>query len=313
MPRFLALALGCLAATAASCGDEAKPLPYGLACTGDAQCESKHCIAGYCSKLCSKLADCPSGSGIRFTCGEVEPNLVACLPNRVDNRPFTTGHDCSLDGKCAGGWKCMGALGGYRYCSPICENDHQCPTKMRCASVKAADADEGEPAEKRCMPRKFGHPCVIDDQCPNSGDACITDLKGKKYCSKACTPTSGGTCPVFAKCQDAGNGNMQCKYNAGYAYDTPGSYCDPCIYHDDLLEETGTCQAGGRCLRLSSYTNETACVLSCADTPCPDNSYWCTPTSKLCIPIVPGTDVDKNGNGSVLDPDELQVRGCHDQ
>jgi hypothetical protein len=296
MGRFtrssILLAVGVFVA-AASCGEDKKPTQYGYACTLDDECESKRCIDGFCSKTCTKLSDCPSGSGRIFVCGAIDAQTVACHPKRVDDREYGTGHDCSLDGKCGIGWKCMGPAGSAdRYCSPICESDKECLPTMRCASVKEGKKD----AEKRCVKRLFGHPCVINDQCGNADDLCITDSNGAKYCSKACEKTSAGTCPEFTKCQDAGNNKFQCKFKKGYAYKAEGDLCDPCIFHSDILAEEGTCKTGGICFRLSGYTNEAACALPCeTQAPSCPEGYGCTSSTQVCVPIAPGSNPPQIG------------------
>lgn len=308
-------------ATLVACGDDppAPPPPraYGLPCATADVCESKLCIDGRCSKLCSKFADCPPAGGKYFFCGQATPDTIACYP-RPDSyvdQPFTTGHDCSVDGKCAVGWRCMGLPGDKRTCSPLCESDKDCPPKLRCSSLVEGD----KPVEKRCMPRQWGHPCTIDDDCGGAEDLCITDKTGAKYCSKACAKNDPGTCPTFATCEDAGNSKLQCKHKAGIAYTKEGELCAPCIAHYEVttgstvtpIEEDGGCGTGGHCLRLSPYTNETACALPCAtdfeksctgDGDCTHRcvdtgggvkkcsycaqGFGCTKATSLCIPIM---------------------------
>jgi hypothetical protein len=295
-----------------------EPRAFGLPCTLDEDCEGKMCLDGHCSKVCSKQADCPPAAGKYFFCGTAKDDgTVACYPKQHDDRPFATGYDCSADGKCGIGWKCLGTPGEPdRFCSPECKNDKECSPKMRCAEVREGD----KAPEMRCVRRQWGHPCVIDDQCGGAIDLCITDSNGSKYCSKACEKDIASTCPQFAKCEDAGNGKLQCRHKQGYAYKADGDQCDPCSWHYEYqagtevvtVADAKACKTGGMCMRLSPYTNETACALPCAtDTDktctkdedcdsrncvtlqsgekrcgfCADN-FGCTNATKVCVPVV---------------------------
>ncbi len=301
MKRFSIFTLAIFGFIGCSGGDppKQKPRVFGLPCSLDDDCESKMCIDGHCSKVCTKQADCPPAAGKYFFCGTAkEDGTVACYPKQYDDRPFATGYDCSADGKCGIGWECLGVPGEPdRFCSPVCKNDKECPPKMRCAQIQAGD----KAAEMRCVRRQWGHPCVIDDQCGGAEDLCITDSNGAKYCSKACQKDKGGTCPVFAKCEDAGNNTLQCRHKKGYAYKAEGDQCDPCTWHyqyqsgKDVVQvsDSGGCKSGGLCIRLSPYTNETACALPCAeecsgDSDCSGNNTCRTLTAgggsqiKLC-------------------------------
>lgn len=276
MRRFPIFALAILGFFVVGCsgGDDTpppqEPRAFGLPCTLDDDCESKMCLDGHCSRVCAKASDCPPAAGKYFFCGTAKDDgTVACYPKQHDDRPFATGYNCSADGKCGIGWKCLGVPGEPdRFCSPECKNDKECPPTMRCASIQEGD----KAAEMRCVRRQWGHPCVIDDQCGGPNDLCITDANGAKYCSKACEKDKAGTCPVFAKCEDAGNGKLQCRHAKGYAYKTDGEQCDPCVWHYEVqsgndtlpVSDASGCKDGGLCIRLSPYTNETACALPCA-------------------------------------------------
>ena len=246
-------------------GNEAPDTPreYGGACDMDDDCRSKLCVDGFCSKLCRRLGDCepvrvdpdPSkpagtlggpckedqtcGRGstchlgkeclLAFDCGRVGEATIGCYPQQYDARPYTTGHDCSLDGICAQSYECMGQAGASdRFCSPTCDHDRQCPPHLRCARLSTT----GGKTERRCMLRRMGHPCDIDDQCwgtEASELGCVMDVNGNGYCSKTCSRSDPGTCPPFAKCEEAGGGRQMCKYKAGFAYTEGGTLCDPCI------------------------------------------------------------------------------------
>jgi hypothetical protein len=136
------------------------------------------------------------------------------------------------------------------------------------------------------MRRKFGHPCDIDDQCggPSKTESgCVLDTFGNGYCSKTCTKADQGTCPPYARCEDAGNGRLMCKYTVGFAYDATGKgagQCEPCIHHGEhsgkTLVEEHTCVEGGICLQLSPYSGEASCLAPCtADGKCADPSHGC--------------------------------------
>ena len=287
-----------------------EPLPYGFPCVQQSDCASALCIDGYCSKTCVAHKTCAAASGRRFYCGQATADTVACYPEQHQTADFATGYDCSVDGKCAVGWKCMGAAGGAdRFCSPLCTNDKQCPPSFRCAEIQVGDAAP----EKRCTRRAFGHPCVINDDCGGAEDLCITDKVGAKYCSKACSKTSASTCPPFSECQDAGNGAFQCKYKKGYAYTSAGTLCDPCLFHYDEVKgatispvtEPGRCVEGGACVRLSPYTNETICLTPCdpnrkeGETGCPEG-FGCTVEGEMCVPIMANPDYGQPGQPEVI-------------
>ncbi|MBW2732680.1 MAG: hypothetical protein JRH20_09825 [Deltaproteobacteria bacterium] len=305
----------------AACSDEATPEPpqpklYGVACVADDDCASSLCVDEFCSKRCSKLADCGPVTTFdpnteeqkthQFVCGLARETTVACYPKKVVDEDHATGYDCSVGGEmaCGIGWKCLGVEGSTdRYCSPLCQSDKECLPSQRCANVTFTR--EGEP-EMRCMERKFGHPCTIDDQCGEAADLCITDTNGNKYCSKDCE--GAGTCPEFAECVDAGNGKNQCKHKSGFTYAEDGGLCDPCIVHYQTPQETvtepGNCLEGGLCILLSPYTNETGCAAPCTgeactaeDPDCGDDGmkyscparYACTiGEPHICVPVVEG-------------------------
>ncbi|MCC6748267.1 MAG: hypothetical protein IT371_11450 [Deltaproteobacteria bacterium] len=310
---------------------DAGPAAYGLPCAKDEDCGSKLCVDKFCSRACRKQAECPPvrsdpnpskragtlggpcdpkdkscGPGLvcvaneclrAFDCGEVEPGKTSCYARRYDSRPYTMGHDCSIDGRCAQSYKCMGVPGDTeRYCAPACKTDQDCPAAFRCASAQTGN----RPAEKRCMRRQFGHPCAVEDQCGDAANLCIADVNQKKYCSKACVK-GGNTCPPFATCEDVGNGKLQCRHKAGYAFKPEAKLCEPCVAHYTLPEgnteftvaEEGGCVAGGFCLRLNSYSREDYCATPCdAEGKCPDG-YSCGKFSslgentKLCMKTKP--------------------------
>jgi hypothetical protein len=289
-------------------------LGYGRACASDEECTSKLCVDGFCSQICKRLSDCPTIAGQSFDCGTVaEIKKVACYPRQYRSEKYGLGYDCSLDETCGavGGVKytCVGMAGASdRYCTGPCKTDRECPPTFRCANVKIGNAAP----ERQCRRRQFCHPCAIDDQC-GTGNLCINDINGNKYCGKACTTTGIGTCPTYAKCEDAGNSTLQCKHRAGYCYkgfDYEGGLCDPCVAHGSMrgseadltIAEEGTCVKGGFCYLLSLYTMEAACITPCetGDT-CPSGDYYCfkgdgfgVPGSKLCVPSVYDTTLKFN-------------------
>lgn len=303
----------CVALGGAGCsdGDGTEPVnePKGLwrSCKAHEDCESKICVDGYCSKKCSALEDCPIVEKKEFFCGEAlpddKPGEAYCYPKQHDDREHATGYDCSAD-VCAVGWKCFGQVGSAdRYCSPKCKNDKQCPPKYRCASIKKG---AGKP-EKRCVRRQFGHPCLIDDQCGGPKDSCIKDKNGNRYCSKQCSK-GGDNCPDIARCEDAGNNNLQCRHKAGYAYTDQPKNCDPCVLHfqvrdgryNKFFTDADTC-GKGFCYNFSAYTRDNFCMMPCDSAGKCSGDFACVDFKslgkKVCIPVKPGT-TDR-------------LRGCH--
>lgn len=320
------------------------PQPYGAICESPEGCESGMCVDGYCSQLCKRLSDCPpvreapdpakaagtaggpckedgtcrkglmcvSGECLRaFDCGRVDEHTLACYARVYDTRSHTTGHNCSMDGLCGQTYTCIGApADADRYCSPTCEEDKQCPPEYRCARLTDYEGN----TQRRCMRRRFGHPCDIDDQCAGTSKSelgCVKDANGKGYCSKTCTPTDSGTCPPYTKCEEAGNGRTMCKFKAGYGYTDGGKLCDPCIHHGDVdgktAVEEGGCEQGGVCLMLSPYTGESSCLTPCGSGgTCPGDRKCFDVTipsaaSQLCAPWQPIPS----------QPNSITVAPCH--
>ncbi|MCA9668140.1 MAG: hypothetical protein KC503_21225 [Myxococcales bacterium] len=323
------------------------PRPYGGECTDDKDCESNMCIEGFCSKLCAAQTDCkslrvdpdpnkPKGSlggpcrdngscakGLEcysgeclrdFQCGKTaKDDQVACFARKYDDQPFTTGYDCSADGRCANGWKCIGTAGSRnRFCSPNCESDTECPPQFRCTEYAPSEAikDWEKKKDKRCMPRRIGHPCEIDDQCFSeiagvAHNFCVKDTKGNGYCTTECKANEPGTCPPFMKCEDAGNNKLRCRFKAAQAYPAAGAgkRCEPCISHgqqerDVLYFDIGQCAPGGLCFELSPYSRESVCLEPCpSDGMCPNADDRCTIADpKVCVP----TKIDPDTQSRVI-------------
>lgn len=289
------------------------PQGYGAACTKDDECESKLCVAEVCSKLCKRQLDCPTVENKPYECGEV-PTLkkVACYPRRYPTGKGGLGYDCTLDQTCGVGYKCMGQPGTTeRYCSRECSEDWDCPPRLRCSKTRTGK----DPAETKgwCRRRDFCHPCAIDDQC-GPDNLCITDINKNRYCGKSCS--GGGTCPSYAKCEDAGNGKQQCKHKAGYCYKNLASesdLCEPCFVHgwvgtptaDFAIAEDGICKKEGFCYLLSTYSMEAGCLMPCGsgDT-CPTSAknYACADLKSLggkyCVPTTIDPDSGQKIFGS---------------
>lgn len=308
---FIFTILTAMGTVACSGSEESKPdatslRAYGVQCGADEECESNLCVKyelkgaeqGVCSKACKRQTDCGSHLGQPFDCGEVAEKTVACYPRTYKTGDYVIGHDCSLDGKCAVGYICTGQPGDAdRYCAATCKNDMNCPPKYRCASMRVGKGK----TEQRCLLRKFCHPCVVDDQCGGEEDLCIKDKNGNGYCSKACSKTAAGTCPDYAKCEDAGNSKLQCRHKKGIcfkSFDKDGDLCDPCFAHgwksDNLdmltIAEDGICKTEGFCFLLDPKTGEAACIMPCGSgETCPDSTYACgtfdSLGGKFCIPI----------------------------
>lgn len=219
--------------------------------------------------------------------------------------PFTVGHNCSLDLKCAVGFRCLGPEGtADRYCSKTCESDRDCPPRYRCAQARVGNQPP-EP-DKWCRRRDFCHPCVIDEQCGTPPEnLCVRDDLGHGFCSKACPPTGVG-CPVWAKCENVGNKQLQCKPKRGTCFNPGGGgLCDNCTTFgwvnlangDFTLNEPGSCRGDGSCYMLSKTSTENVCITPCAaDGSCPPPSgsisYTCfelkSLAGKYCLPSPDG-------------------------
>jgi hypothetical protein len=306
-----------------------KPAGYGAACAQDADCESSLCVEGVCSKLCRQFVDCPTVSGKPFECGEVPThNKVACYPRRYAAAKHGIGYDCTLDNLCGVGFKCMGLEGTTdRYCSGKCKADWDCPPRYRCAAVRVGkDAPE---TEKWCRRREFCHPCAVDDQC-GPDNLCVADINGGRYCGKSCTKGGGGSCPAFAKCEEAGNGKLQCKHKKGYCWKGlafEGDLCEPCISHgwfptaeaDFTIAEEGPCKKEGFCYIFSSYVMEAGCIMPCgANDSCPSGGaieYACAKltslgSGKICTSDAQCTEPNEACTGKGTTPGKCGKRLC---
>jgi hypothetical protein len=331
----LALALALAAAPLCACSgggenaadSSAVDLPpslalYGTACTTSEECATGLCVAGVCSKKCTRLLDCPSVGSQAFDCGEAETGLVACYPRKYASGKNATGYDCSMTGTC-GSNKCMGQSGDAdRFCSAKCSTDRDCPPKYRCGTVKDGTAA----SEKRCVRRAFCHPCAIDDQC-GTGNLCLTDKYKNKFCGQACqnlpAPDTGGTedagptstCPKWATCVDTGKGKYQCEHKAGHcwkSFKSEAGLCEPCLAHGwspvagstyfsvKTLAEDKICKSGAYCVLLDTYSREAVCVTPCTSaTECPTSGYDCWSFkgalgASFCAPVVYDTTYSEN-------------------
>jgi hypothetical protein len=276
-------------------------LPYGWDCAKDSECSSGLCVDSFCSKECQHLSDCAAVEGVPWDCGEVtEKSKIACYPRRAQTVPYTVGHDCSLDGKCAVGYRCMGPEGTTgRYCSKTCEIDRDCPARYRCTQARIG-TQTPEP-DKWCRRRDFCHPCAIDDQCGVQPDAlCLQDTKGHGYCTKSCDP-AGRSCAQWTACLNVGPRRYACKPVNGTCFNPAGGgYCDTCITFgwvtladgDFTINEVGSCKDGTICYLLNKATSENVCVTPCPDDLCPGNGVSCFDLKSLggkyCIPSPDG-------------------------
>lgn len=195
-----------LAALASACGSSEPiktPSLMGEACTVPADCASKSCVHGLCTRACVVQGDCPEG----FDCGLMVPEDVAPLCYKaLWTAPATGGYGtpCAASAKgcggadpCATGFTCHAALkcDARAYCSKGCTADADCPPSMFCGQ-------DDKDAPRTCLKRGACQPCGADDQCP-SGHVCATLEGGERYCAKTCV--AAGDCLKPNRDSDSGN------------------------------------------------------------------------------------------------------------
>src|SRR5262249_10823721 len=136
----------------------------------DSICGGRSCIVG---------PELSSHDGFQLTC--VDPNAGA----------VAFGADCSPDPaagmRCAADSLCItAATGGDRFCSRMCRNDADCPTKARCLEYPTPALVDGRTAMVgMCTPESkiAGTICARESACP-AGQGC--DLYGARTALRIC-------------------------------------------------------------------------------------------------------------------------------
>jgi hypothetical protein len=158
--------------------DAPPALPIGVACTGDEQCASTHCVDGVCCEKtcggCNACANVMTGKGDGF-----------CAPVMSGSDPHLTCDDetaskpCGNDGTCDGEGACRKVGTNHVCAKATCNADGTftpiatCSGKGECATVASQDC-EGSP----CAPETgCAKPCLtIADDC-GPGNYCNVTTK----------------------------------------------------------------------------------------------------------------------------------------
>jgi hypothetical protein len=135
-----------------------KLLPFGAACSRDAECESQHCLppgpgnGGVCTVECGSDLPCPSEWDCKIAL--TDGSLYLCVP--------PTDHlcqECNEDSECnAIGDLCLTLpADAKRRCGRDCSLDGKCPTGYTCTTIGAGDGgvpsgDGGVVRGKQCQP-----------------------------------------------------------------------------------------------------------------------------------------------------------------
>lgn len=222
-------------------------LPPEAECADDADCPSiLVCASGRCRNECTVDDDCPDG-----TCEEVVPGLLACAEptpedaGAADAGPADAGTDpgpptfdeCTGDGDCGDGMRCLSLRSEPQLCRPTCD-------------ITATDPDAECPGDTICMQASSGvsvvgvctHRCTIGttDGCP-TGSVC--DLFSETR--------DGGDKVFFSECRSIGAGEVCEPCTAGSA--TTCGEGMTCTFHDlrtrcvNLCIDASDCPSGESC------------------------------------------------------------------
>ena len=234
-------------------------------CTGDADCTSGICVAGFCSVACTSAKDCAEGLACSL---DAKSRLVCHQPTASKN----VGVQCGHDGQCKDGLQCIGrAYSAQAICTSTCNADLDCPSDFQCLDI----ANQG----KYCMKRAICGECQYDAQCPEGG-TCMK-MSGGSFCTTPCYKGSS-ECPRYARCQNVDGAGYQCVHRSGTCVGE-GNQCDPC---NTLVD--GQCK-NGPCLQYN-FSKEGFCADTCT-TSCP-TGYKCAQVSQTgyaCVPDKPKT------------------------
>ena len=272
--------------------------PMGEPCKGGGACPSMLCLDGFCTRLCDKLAPCPSG----FFCDDVPAG--SALYDGEYCRVGPVGDACGGAGGCKAG-PCRGG-----YCTRTCDAELPCPAGFVCdasdnvcvlgpvGQACVADdecesrrcsaegtctrlCDEHLPCPKgfgcdadvaMCAPLRVGGACEADDEC--SGGACI----GEGYCTRYCGAELG--CPAGYACGEEGLCGL--------------------IPVGDECEGDGQC-AGGACV-------DGTCTRSCGELALCPEGYTC---NEVCVLAEVGAEckADEDCNGGTCEGGKC-TRAC---
>ncbi len=216
-----------------------EPAPNGDRCSLDNQCQSGHCVDGFCcsSRSCPPGNYCNSGD-----CGPPAPNGIGCTENVQCASGFCTDGVCCSDERCAVNAACnIPGFEGQCFTrlqigSPCTDNSQCCtdmtdPTKCDpsfcvdgfcCESACSSDMTCALPGrEGLCLPRPtptatplatptpapLGEPCDRDSQCLSGyctdGVCCNARFCTVGSCS---VPGKAGNCavsPIGGPCDDS--------------------------------------------------------------------------------------------------------------
>lgn len=279
-----------------ACQRSSTKVPFGGICASSADCASGPCLVrqgeskGYCSKSCTKDADCPSSPGgakcnLQISSGNVcgwscTPGGSTC-PTGLSCAALGNGYIC-LVGKPATTAKCGdGKVEGAEQCDGTNLNSTTCKSlgydsgTLSCAGSCSFDTSKC----KSNTSSKFGKPCQSTNDC-GANLICVTYAQGQSYCTASCSSSKpcpksppGATCSI----QLQSGGNV-----CGWATSTGG----PPICGNGVLDPGEECDktAFGATCKGMGYSGGT---MKCSST-CKYVKTSCTGTTK-CTSLPPST------------------------
>ena len=233
-------------------------IPFGGACTNDAECVGQTCRDTDAGRICTAACDplrpnlgCDAG----YYCGLANGCEGVCTPlGAAGDLPIDA--DCTSDSECASLF-CNDPGDGRARCLQPCQGDEgMCLAGEACAGscggCVAAELVFG-------TPRGLGEECERGQDC--NSQMCLEDA-GRSYCTRACTADS--------ECADG----YHCRDGAVCVAGPRGTVGDPCV-------TGGDCQPGNICARQG---DRSWCTEICTGT-CPDG-FSCVDAggSMVCAP-----------------------------